>query len=177
MCIRDRYLVGEALLIKKELKLTEVQQVLDSSHVYPVINRLIQKKVCFVWEALKQTYSPKKETYVLLNPEYNSDEKLSDLLNNWSRAPKQMELLLSYLHLIKTEGEVTKTELLKKSGASDAQLKGLVDKNILFVEKRSVDRLQYLPKNIHIDFELTALQQEVLKKIPESFAEKQVCVL
>ena len=42
----DEYLVAEALLIKKELKLTEVQQILDSSHVYPVINRLIQKKVC-----------------------------------------------------------------------------------------------------------------------------------
>jgi primosomal protein N' (replication factor Y) len=81
----DEYLVAEALLIKKELKLTEVQQVLDSSHVYPVINRLIQKKVCFVWEALKQTYSPKKESYVLLNPGYNSDEKLSELLNNWTR--------------------------------------------------------------------------------------------
>ena len=36
-----------------------------------------------------------------------------------------MELLLSYLHLVKTEGEVTKSELLKKSGATDAQLKGL----------------------------------------------------
>ncbi len=40
----DEYIVGEALLIKKELNLTEVQQVLDSSHVYPVINRLIKKK-------------------------------------------------------------------------------------------------------------------------------------
>jgi primosomal protein N' (replication factor Y) len=62
-----------------------VQQVLDSSHVYPVINKLIQKKVCYVWEALKQGYSSKKEIYVLLNPEYNNEEKLSDLLNNWSR--------------------------------------------------------------------------------------------
>ena len=173
----DEYLVAEALLIKKELKLTEVQQVLDSSHVYPVINRLIQKKVCFVWEALKQTYSPKKETYVLLNPEYNSDEKLSDLLNNWTRAPKQMELLLSYLHLIKTEGEVTKTSLLKKSNASEAQLKGLVDKEILRLEKRVIDRLQYLPKDVKVDFELTALQQEVLEKIQQSFTEKAVCLL
>ena len=173
----DEYLVAEALLIKKELKLTEVQQVLDSSHVYPVINRLIQKKVCFVWEALKQTYSPKKETYVLLNPAYSSDEKLSDLLNNWTRAPKQMELLLSYLHLIKTEGEVTKTSLLKKSNASEAQLKGLVDKEILRLEKRVTDRLQYLPKDIKIDFELTLLQLEVLEKIQESFTEKQVCLL
>jgi primosomal protein N' (replication factor Y) len=173
----DEYLVAEALLIKKELKLSEVQQVLDSSHVYPVINKLIQKKVCYVWEALKQGYSPKKETYVLLNPQYNNEEKLSDLLNNWSRAPKQMELLLSYLHLIKTIGEVTRSELLKKSGASEAQLKGLVDKNILFVEKRSVDRLQYLPKNVQIDFELSALQQEAFEKIKKSFIEKPVCLL
>jgi primosomal protein N' (replication factor Y) (superfamily II helicase) len=173
----DEYLVAEALLIKKELKLSEVQQVLDSSHVYPVINKLIQKRVCYVWEALKQGYAPKKELYVLLNPEYNNEEKLSDLLNNWSRAPKQIELLLSYLHLIKTTGEVTKSELLKKSGASDAQLKGLVDKNILLLEKRSVDRLQYLPKNIKIDFELSALQQEAFEKIKNSFLEKQVCLL
>ncbi|HEV8283224.1 MAG TPA: primosomal protein N' [Chitinophagaceae bacterium] len=173
----DEYLVAEALLIKKELKLTEVQQILDSSHVYPVINKLIQKKVCYVWEALKQSYSPKKETFVLLNQEYNNEEKLSDLLNNWSKAPKQMELLLSYLHLIKTTGEVTKPELLKKSGASDAQLKGLVDKNILITEKRSIDRLQYLPKNIQIDFELTGLQQEALENIKNSFSQKPVCLL
>src|SRR5215813_3216477 len=112
----DEYLVAEALLIKKELKLSEVQEILDSSHVYPVINKLIQKKVCYVWEALKPGYSPKKEVYVVLNPEYNNEDKLSDLLNNWSRAPKQMELLLSYLHLVKTVGEVTRPELLKKSG-------------------------------------------------------------
>src|SRR5438094_2865272 len=173
----DEYLVAEALLIKKELKLSEVQQVLDSSHVYPVINKLIQKKVCYVWEALKQSYSPKKEIYVLLNPEFNNEEKLSDLLNNWSRAPKQMELLLSYLHLIKTEGEVTRSELLKKSGASDGQLKGLVDKNILVIEKRSVDRLRYLPKDIQVDFQLSVLQQQALEKINTSFSEKPVCLL
>jgi primosomal protein N' (replication factor Y) len=173
----DEYLVAEALLIKKELKLTEVQQVLDSAHVYPVITRLIQKKVCFVWETLKQTYTPKKETYVLLNPEYSNEDKLSELLNNWTKAPKQMELLLSYLHLIKTEGEVTKAGLLKKSNATDAQLKGLVDKKVLWLEKRIIDRIQYLAKDIKIDFELTALQQTVFENIQQSFTEKQVCLL
>src|SRR4030095_1380232 len=113
----------------------------------------------------------------LLNPEYNNEEKLSNLLNNWTRAPKQMELLLAYLHLIKTKGEVTKSELLKKSGASDAQLKGLVEKNILITEKRSVDRVQYLPKNIHVDFDLSPRQQEALEKIRKSFADKPVCLL
>jgi primosomal protein N' (replication factor Y) len=173
----DEYIVSEALHIKKELKLTEVQQLLDSSHVYPVINRLIQKKICFVWETLKQTYAPKKETYVLLNPEYSNEDKLSALLNNWTKAPKQMALLLSYLHLIKTEGEVIKSSLLKKSNASDAQLKGLVDKKILWLEKRTIDRLQYLPKDIQIDFELTTNQQEAYEKVQQSFREKPVCLL
>ena len=173
----DEYIVGEALLIKKELRLTEVQELLDSAHVYPVINRLINKKVCFVWEALKQTYAPKKETYVLLNPDFDNEDKLSELLNNWTKAPKQMELLLSYLHLVKTEGEVIKSSLLKKSGASDAQLKGLVEKNILRLEKRTVDRIKYLPKNVLIDFELSDAQQKAFEQAKEQLTLKSVCLL
>lgn len=176
----DEFLVGEALLLKKELKLSEVQQLLDSSHVYPVIARLIQKKVCFVWEALKQTYAPKKETYILLNPVYDNEEELQKLVNEdkkLQRAEKQMELLLSYLHITRTEGEVTKSALLKKSNASDAQLKGLIDKKILLAEKRAVDRLLYLPRDIKIDFELSPQQEEALTSIRGLLAEKQVCLL
>ena len=143
----DEYLVGEALLLKKGLQLTEVQEILDSSHVYPVISRLIHKKVCFVWEALKQTYTQRKETYIVLDPLYENEDKLSELLNNWTRAPKQMELLLSYLHLIKTQGEVVKAELLKKSGASDAQLKGLIEKKSAG-RKKEVDSFAILAKDV-----------------------------
>lgn len=173
----DEFIIGEALLIKKELTLSEVQQLLDSSHVYPVISRLINKKVCYVWESLKQTYVPKKETFVQLNPEYSNEDKLSELLNNWTKAPKQMELLLSYLHLIKTEGEVTKSSLLKKSGASEAQLKGLADKNILRIEKKIIDRIKYLPKNVLIDFELTEAQQKAFEQAKEKLQGKPVCLL
>lgn len=176
----DEYLLAEALLIKKELKVPEVQQVLDSSHVYPVIKRLIEKKVCSVWEALKETYSPKKETFVQLNVIYQDEDALADLLNEdrkLQRAEKQMELLLSYLHLQKTAGEVTKSELLKKSGASDAQLKGLVDKNILWLEKRQIDRLLYLPRDIKIDFTLTPAQEEAYEQVKKSFEQKPVTLL
>ena len=173
----DEYLVAEALLIKKELKLAEVQQLLDANHVYPVIKRLIDKRVCFVWEELKTSYKEKKETYVLLNPQYNTDEQLSELLNNWGRAPKQMELLLAFLHISKTDGEVTQTALLKKSGAAAAQLKGLTDKNVLLVEKRSVDRLKQLPKNINIDFVLSAAQETALQQVRLGFEQKNACLL
>lgn len=173
----EEYLVAEALLIKHELRLTEVQKILDVTHVYPIVNRLIGKKVCYVWESLKQTFNAKKESFVLLNHEYDNEDKLSELLNNWGRAPRQMELLLSYLHLMKTQGQVTKTELLKKSGASDAQLKGLIDKEVLRMEKRRVDRLVYAPKDVNVDFELTPAQQEAYSKLENGLKEKQVCLL
>jgi primosomal protein N' (replication factor Y) len=49
-----------SIIDKKGIKADRVQQVLDSSHVYPVINRLIQKRVVLCGKRWKQTYSPKK---------------------------------------------------------------------------------------------------------------------
>lgn len=175
----EEYLVAEALLLKKELKLSEVQQILDASHVYPVIKRLIEKKVCVVWEALKETYKQKLETYVHLHSDYHNEENLSKLLNEWSKnkAPKQLELLLAYLHLIKTEGEVTQTNLLKKTNATTSQLKGLAEKNIVKLEKRSVDRLPALPRDIKIDFELSEAQVVAYNEVKQALINKPVCLL
>jgi primosomal protein N' (replication factor Y) len=69
----DEYIIGEALLLKKELGLSEVQQLLDSSHVYPVINRLINKKVCFVWEALANLCA-KEGNLCAAEPAYDNEE-------------------------------------------------------------------------------------------------------
>lgn len=171
------YVVAEALEIKKELRLNEVQQLLESSNVYPVIKKLIEKGVCHVWEELREKYKAKTETYITLHPTYHPEEKLADLLNNWSKAPKQMELLLAYLHLMKTEGEVTQPQLLKKSTASAAQVKGLIEKGILLSEKRSTDRIPQLPRNIQIDFTLSAAQEKALGEIRHIFTEKPVCLL
>ncbi|WP_300599221.1 primosomal protein N' [Niabella sp.] len=176
----EAFLVAEALLLRKELKLAEVQLILDSNHVYPVVNRLIQGKICYVWESLKDNYSPKKETYVLLHPDYDNDAALERLLNTdtkLQRAEKQLELLLGYLHFQKTEGAITKQALLKKTGASDAQLKGLADKGILLLEKRAVDRIRSLPKDIRINFDLSAAQSTALNSIRTVFMEKDVCLL
>ena len=173
----EEYLVAEALLIKKELRLPEVQQLLDVNHVYPLIKRLIEKRVCYIWEAFDEKYKVKKENYVILDPVFTDEDKLNALLNNWGKAPRQLELLLSYLHISRTEGEVTQAALLKKSGATAAQLKALTDKNILVVQKRSVDRIEHLPQKISIDFELNDAQKIALAAIDAVFVEKNVCLL
>ncbi|CAN5172086.1 primosomal protein N' [soil metagenome] len=173
----DEYLVAEALLIKKQLSLSEVQQVSGIQHTYPLVKRLIEKKICFVWEAFNEKYKAKKENYVLLHPEINTEEKLSSLLNNFERAPKQMELLLSFLHLQKTAGEVSQKDLLLKSAASQTQLKALVDKNILIIESKSVDRILRTAGRMDIAFELSDVQRQALTAINNTFKEKDVCLL
>lgn len=173
----EEFLVAEALLMKKELRLNEVQQILDARHVYPIIKKLIDKKVCFVWEAMDEQYKLKKENFVVLNPVYNNEEQLGRKLNEWKGAPKQMELLLAYLHLQKKEGDVSQPALLKKSGATAAQLKGLADKGIVFIEKRSVDRVRSLPKHMDIDFEFNEAQQIASNEVKKKFEEKNVCLL
>lgn len=177
MLDHDEFLVAEALLIKKELSIPEVQEILDNPNAYPVIRGLIEKKCCIVWENLKDTYVPKKETYLRLNAQYDDEKNLEELVNNWKRAPKQLELLLAYLHLSKTTGEVTKPALLKKSGASQAQLKGLTEKDILVSEKRKIDRIRYLPRAVNIDFSLSAAQETALRQLIAVLQEQSVCLL
>ena len=135
------YIVSEALQIKKQLSLLEIQKLLDKKSVYPVINKLIQKGICSVAETMHDKYTIKVENILHLHPDYHSEAALELLLNDWTRAPKQLALLLAFLHLQKTEGHVQQKALLEKSGAAQAQLKALIDKGILVVEKRKIDRL------------------------------------
>ncbi|WP_295122396.1 primosomal protein N' [uncultured Chitinophaga sp.] len=173
----DEYMLAEALQIRKELRIAEIQMILDKADVYSVIKQLIEKRVCLVYEEMKEAYREKKENYVQMNPSYATDEQLGPLFDELSRAPKQMELLLAYLHLSKTQGDVLQSELLKKSGANAAQLKGLVDKNILWVEKRTVDRVQMGKAEIKVDFELSTAQAKALSEIYQCFDQKQVTLL
>ncbi|MEN9458641.1 MAG: hypothetical protein RL135_1227, partial [Bacteroidota bacterium] len=46
----SEFIIAEALEIKGELKISEVQQLLDINNTYPVIKKLVEKGVCFVWE-------------------------------------------------------------------------------------------------------------------------------
>ena len=173
----NEYLIAEALLIKKEITITEVQQVVDATHVYPLIKKLIEKNVCYIREDLQERYKVKKENYVVLNPQIDEEGKLSSLLNDWKGAPKQMELLLAFLHLYKTNGEVTQTALLSKAGATTTQLKALADKNILLIQKINIDRIKSLPKALQIDFTLSTAQADALAAVQQSFALQAVCLL
>ena len=137
----SEYIISEALEIKKELSLIEIQKLLNKKSVYPVVNKLIQKGICIVRENMKDKFTSKLEIFITLHKDYQQEAALEILLNSWSGAPKQLNLLLSFLHLEKTEGKVTQKAVLAKANASHAQLKALIEKGVLVTEKRKTDRL------------------------------------
>lgn len=176
--LSDReYLLAEALEIKQELKMNEAQKLLDTVNIMPVVKKLIEKRICTAWEAMQDKYKEKTETFILLNAVYNHEKELENLINDWKRAPKQLDLLLAYLHFSRTEGEVTRTGLLKKANVTSAILDGLVKKQVLIQEVRGIDRLPMLPKQIDLNFELSPKQQMALEGLKEKFTQTQVCLL
>ncbi len=173
----EEYLVAEALQLKKQLTMHEVQGILAINHVYPVVKKLIDKQVCIPWEKMAERIKPKKEKFITLNPSYNNEKALEALLNDWSGAPRQMELILSFIHLSKTTGEVKQPELLKKSGCTAAQLSALVKKGVLVVEQRRIDRLHFEKQVLNLDFTLSDAQQQAWEDLQMALKQNNVVLL
>ena len=98
------------------------------------------------------------------------------------RAPKQLDLLMKYIELSGCLGgrevkEVSKAELLKRSGATPAVFSGLVDKGVFEVYQQEVGRLETVSQAVMSLNELNVHQQRAFDEIRASFREKNVCLL
>ena len=174
----SEYIISEALEIKKQLSLIEIQKLLNKKSVYPVMNKLIQKGICMVQETMKDKFSSKMETFISLHPTYQNELALEKLLNEWTKAPKQLDLLLAFLHYKKTEGAVKQKSILDKANSSHAQLKALIDKGVLIAEKKKTDRLAVdLTKGNTQLHSLTEQQRITLQDIQNQLVKQNVCLL
>lgn len=126
---------------------------------------------------MESTFQPKLERFVMLHAESVSEEKLATLLNTWKGAPRQLAVLLAFIELQQQVGTVSVSALLKHAGATSSLLNALVEKNILVVYSKSVDRLDHKPVIHSIDFTLTAEQKKSFNLIKESWRTQNVCLL
>ncbi len=159
-------------MLKKTIDITldEVQKIVQDNSAWKVVNSLIEKGLVSVYENLNENYKPKKENYVFLLPNYEVEDKLKALLNQLDKAPKQLNILLTYLHLKQTEQGVLQSELLKLAEATSAQLKSLCEKDIFEVRKIEVDRLRFEYTGERVENVLNEMQQKAYQKTIDSFA-------
>lgn len=160
-----------------DITLEEVQKIVQDVSAWKVVNSLIEKGLVSVYENLNENFQPKKENYVFLNDTYKEEANLKVLLNELDRAPKQQNILLTFLHLDKTETGVLQQSLLKLADASSVQLKTLCDKEIFTIKKIEVDRLRYEYHGELQDNILNPMQENAYKQILESFAKQKPVLL
>ena len=132
-------------------------------------------------------YKQKKETFVRFTEKYKDNEQLHEAFELVKRAVKQEKLLLAYIDCSKIPGlhsgtekeikEVSKKELLSKSGLSDAIFNSLIEKNIFETYEKEISRLETYAHEILPLNKLNPLQQEAYTGIVQSFREKDVCLL
>lgn len=177
-------LLYEALHYRKSIEISDVSKIIDQQKVIPVINNLIGKGVVVLEEELKDRYKPKTVTFIRIAGEYLQDEEklkaLFDILEK--RAKKQLELLMTWLHLSQYGSEklkeVTRPELLEKAKSSPAVLESMIRKGILETIEKTVPRITDGEEGISTDtIRMTPLQEEALTGIREAFKTKDVVLL
>ncbi len=175
----DEFLVFEALQHQSILKVHEVAAIVERKNVLPILNRLLAKNIILLKEEIYEQYKPKLVRYVKLGTEYQSEEKLEQLLDSLTKAPKQSQVILSLFQLQATAKKPIKvSDLEQASGGSKAVIKTLIDKRILEEYHIRRDRVIYDGGEENADLKsLNEYQEEALLAIRKSFEDKKPCLL
>lgn len=174
----DEFLVYEALQHQSSLHINDIRSILDRKNVVKVIQRLLEQGIIEVQEEVYEKYTPKLKRYIQLSSTYSSEEKLKELLETLTRAPKQRQVLMTLFMLSAQDKKpVESVSLQKKSEVTASVLKSLINKGILeeyFIQK---DRIEYEGEAASEIKELSNDQEVALNEIKDSFQEKDITLL
>ena len=173
----DEFLVFEALHHQSSLKVSDVISILNKKNVFPVLQKLIDKKVVALQEEMHETYKPKLVRYIKLHLKYSTDERLNELLNS-IKAEKQKELLLGYFQLNATEKKpISAKQLIDFASSNSSVLKKLIEKEVFEEYQLIQDRTDFNEAENAKHLSLSQSQQKALDEIKNHFTTKDVCLL
>jgi primosomal protein N' (replication factor Y) len=174
--ILDALSEGKPVLVHELNKCTGIRDVM------PTLKILLDKGAIEINEELTDKFRIKTDTFVRMTVEAREEENLRRIFDELGRAKKQLDVLMMYIDLSRClipskQREVSRKELLEKSGASPAVLNGLVERGALEVYLKEVGRLDVSETQTSAVFELNDFQQAALIEIEKQFIEKQVVLL
>lgn len=150
-------------------------------NVLPAIAALVRCGAVEVSEEMKRGFAPKTETYLRLAEAYRAEDRLAELFTELKRAKKQEELLLFFLDLShalnpSVAKELSRKELLERSGIDSSILKGLQKKGVLESYEKEVSRLQGTACRLVPPKPLSDKQHTAYNDIRSCFESKEVCL-
>ncbi|MBS1525270.1 MAG: primosomal protein N' [Bacteroidetes bacterium] len=172
------FLIAEALEIQPRLTVGDIVKLLGQKTVMPILKSMFEKNIINISEEVSEKYKPRKKTFITLNREYQNQDSLKELFAILEkRAPKQADAVLAYIKLARTQKDISKIELIEASGAGDASIKSLIEKEVFVAEERNVSRLYFDEDEFNDNFQLNESQQNALTEIKHQFSDKDVVLL
>jgi primosomal protein N' (replication factor Y) len=170
------YLIIEALQIKNELSIDNIIEILQVKTVLPIIKSLHAKGIILFNENLEETYTPKNITCVRLTDKFQSEDALHGLFKALDKQPKQLQLVMAYLHLQHTKKLISRQLLLQTANVTAAPLNTLSKKGVFEIFTTTIDRIkiEQIPEE---RFELNAEQFEAYHKIKSLFNDNKPVLL
>lgn len=177
---KREFIVFQALESSNHLSLADISTMLAIKSVQPVVKSMLEKDAIVLEEELRERFKPRTTDYVRLHPNLNNDDAIRQAFDDLNRAPKQLELLMGYIHLSRqdeAQSLIPKNELMTFSGASHSVVNALMEKEMIEVIAIETGRLKEFTGETYAPHALNDNQRKAWSAIKQSFAEKEVCLL
>jgi primosomal protein N' (replication factor Y) (superfamily II helicase) len=171
------YMIAEALSIQNELSISDIRDILGQKTVYPLINRLLQRKIIYLKEELLTKYKPKEVSCVRLQEPYASNSEMLEIaFEKLNRSDRQVEAMMAFLQLSQKQEFVQCQEVYKKANVDSSVLKAMEKKEILEIYKKEVSRIAGYEEELIDSHDLSDQQSRILDEI-KSEKEKLVTLI
>ena len=127
----------------------EIEKKTGFKNVEAIVSRLLEREAIIISEKLVERYRSRKETYVKLSAVQGDNNAIHEAFEKVKGAKKQETTLLALIELSgftqKTTPckEVSRQELLERSGTTPAIVKAMADKGIVEIYKKEINRFRY----------------------------------
>ncbi len=170
--VNEMYLI-QALEVRQLVNLSEIEAFIPKKEIVKTIKSLIDLQYIEVDEKISEKYKAKEVAYIKLNEEVLKNSQLPEILLSLKRSPKQQELFLTFLeqHTENPDKLLKKSTLLEDGNFAHAQLKSLIEKDLVHEYYLQKDRLQSYEGTTQELEKLSPLQQHAKIEIDEAFKE------
>ncbi|AFR36140.1 replication restart helicase PriA [Riemerella anatipestifer] len=175
----NEILLIQALEVQQLVNLSEMEAFIPKKNLIKTINALIDMHYIEIDEKVAEKYKVKEVAYVKIKEELLGNQSLAEVISSLNRAEKQKELFLLILSKQTTSPEVPikKSILFEEGNFAHAQMKALIDKDLVDEYYLQHDRLETYNGDIEDLEPLTETQNNTFKAIEQSFAQNQKVLL
>lgn len=170
------YEMLEILEVESEMAISRLAELLQAKQILKHVQQLHERSLISFKAVMGSGYKPKTESCLKPAAGYDNSEAFQQALQEVQKAPKQAAVLMAYQVLSRERYHVTRKAVAEKAQVSAHPIRALVDKGILEVYEREVERLETETATSPA-FTLNEDQQKALASIKQAFTEKPTVLL